>query len=79
LKPKRRSRSNANDAGYPVTKTPAQIIAQFDCQYAYLDEVEYSLCCSKPFSAEAGSRISLNYDDRKRGLRRRHGLENKMA
>ncbi len=48
-------------------ETPAQIMAQFNCQYAYLDEIEYNLCCSNRF-CRGGVRISLTHDDRNEGF-----------
>ncbi len=48
-------------------ETPAQIRMKFDCQHAYLDEVEYSLCCSNRF-CRGGVRISLMYDDKNEGF-----------
>ena len=48
-------------------ETPAQIMAQFDCQHAYLDEVECILCCSNRF-CRGGVRIALIHDDKNEGF-----------
>jgi hypothetical protein len=48
-------------------ETPAQITAQFDCQHAYLDEVESCLCCANRF-CRGGVRLSLTYDDKNEGF-----------
>lgn len=47
--------------------TAAQLMAQFDFQHAYLDEVEYSLHCSNRF-CHGGVRISLIHDDKNEGF-----------
>ena len=48
-------------------ETQVQIMAQFDLQHAYLDEVEYSLHCSNRF-CRGGVRISLIHDDKNEGF-----------
>jgi hypothetical protein len=48
-------------------ETPPQLMAQFDFQHAYLDEVEFSLCCSNRF-CRGGVRISLTHDDKNEGF-----------
>jgi len=48
-------------------ETPAKIMAQFDCQHAYLDEVECILCCSNRF-CRGGVRIALIHDDKNEGF-----------
>jgi len=48
-------------------ETQAQLTAQFELQHAYLDEVEYSLHCSKR-SCRGGVRISLIHDDKNEGF-----------
>jgi hypothetical protein len=48
-------------------ETPPQLMAQFEFQHAYLDEVEYSLHCSNRF-CHGGVRISLIHDDKNEGF-----------
>jgi len=48
-------------------ETPAQLLTQHNFQHAYLDEVEYSLCCSNRF-CRGGVRISLIHDDKNEGF-----------
>ena len=48
-------------------ETPVQIMEQFDCQHAYLDEVECNLCCSNRF-CRGEVRISLIHDDKNEGF-----------
>jgi hypothetical protein len=43
------------------------VLAQFEFQHAYLDEVEYSLHCSNRF-CRGGVRISLIHDDKNEGF-----------
>ena len=45
----------------------AQLIKQFGFANFYLDEVEYSLCCSNRF-CRGGVRISLIHDDKNEGF-----------
>ena len=48
-------------------ETPAQLLAQFDFQHSYLDEVEYSLHCANRF-CRGEVRISLVHDDKNEGF-----------
>jgi hypothetical protein len=48
-------------------ETPVQLMAQFDFQHAYLDEVECSLHCANRF-CRGGVRISLIHDDKNEGF-----------
>jgi hypothetical protein len=48
-------------------ETQAKLIAEPGFRNLYLDEVEYSLCCSDRF-CRGGVRISLTHDDRNEGF-----------
>jgi hypothetical protein len=48
-------------------ETQAQLMAQFEFQHAYLDEVEYGLHCSNRF-CRGGVRIALIHDDKTEGF-----------
>lgn len=48
-------------------ETPPQLMAQFEFQHAYLDQVEFSLHCSDRF-CRGGVRISLTHDDKNEGF-----------
>jgi hypothetical protein len=48
-------------------ETPPQLMAQYEFQHAYLDEVEYSLHCSNRF-CHGGVHISLTHDDKNEGF-----------
>lgn len=48
-------------------ETQSQLIEQPELSQAYLDEVEYSLCCSNRF-CRGGVRISLIHDDKNEGF-----------
>ncbi len=48
-------------------ETQAQLIKQSGFANLYLDEVEYSLCCSNRF-CRGGVRISLIHDDKNEGF-----------
>src|ERR1035437_560706 len=48
-------------------ETQAKLIAEPRFRNLYLDEVEYSLCCSDRF-CRGGVRISLTHDDRNEGF-----------
>jgi hypothetical protein len=48
-------------------ETPPQLMAQFNFQHAYLDEVEFSMCCSNRF-CRGGSAFRSPMTIRTRGL-----------
>ncbi len=48
-------------------ETQAELIGRTGFSNFYLDEVEYSLCCSDRF-CRGGVRIALNHDDKNDGF-----------
>src|SRR5471032_1596683 len=60
-------RGRCKRCGLARYETQAKLIAEPGFRNFYLDEVEYSLCCSDRF-CRGGVRISLTHDDRNEGF-----------